>query len=197
MKIAFVIFDRMTTMDFVGIYDTLTRLKTMGYVPDLSWKICAQSEYVSDDRGLRIASTLHQHSLAGHDIVVVPGGLGTRTLQHETQFTDWLKTAESSPLIVSVCTGALLIGAAGFLKGRRATTHPNAYGELQPYCDTVVEERVVEDGNVITARGVTSAIDAGLYVVRRLEGADVETEIARQMDYPYRWETLQSSRSCP
>ena len=193
MKIAFVIFDRMTTMDFVGIYDTLTRLKSMGHVPDLSWDICARSEFVSDDRGLRIAATLQEQSLAGYDIVVVPGGLGTRTLQHEAHFTDWLKTAESSSLVVSVCTGALLIGAAGFLNGKRATTHPNAYEELRPYCDTVVKERVVEDGNVITARGVTSAIDAGLYVVRRLEGAEVEMEIARQMDYPYRWETLQNS----
>ena len=193
MKIAFVIFDRMTTLDFVGIYDTLTRLKSMGHVPDLTWDICARSEHVSDDRGLRIASTLHGKSLVDFDMLVVPGGLGTRTLQHDVEFTDWLKSAESSSLIVSVCTGALLIGAAGYLKGRRATTHPNAYEELQPYCDLVVKERVVEDGNVITARGVTSAIDAGLYVVRRLQGMDVEMQIARQMDYPYRWESLQNS----
>jgi cyclohexyl-isocyanide hydratase len=86
-----------------------------------------------------------------------------------------------------VCTGALLLGAAGFLKGRRATTHPNAYQELEPYCATVVRERVVDEGDVITARGVSSSIDAGLHIVEKLAGADSRTRVAAQMDYPYRW----------
>ena len=188
MKIAFVIFDQMTTMDFVGIYDCLTRLGTMKFVPDLSWEICARGEYVSDDRGLRVAATSDNQSLEGFDILVVPGGIGTRALQHDDDFTEWLRSGESSSLKVSVCTGALLMGAAGFLQGKRATTHPNAYQELEPYCAEVVPDRVVEDGNVITARGVTSSIDAGLYVVRRLEGEEVRSRIARQMDYPYRWQ---------
>ena len=88
---------------------------------------------------------------------------------------------------MSVCTGALLLGAAGFLRGRRATTHPNAYKELEPYCGTVVHDRVVDEGDVITARGVSSAIDAGLHVVQRIAGADARMRIAAQMDYPYRW----------
>ena len=188
MRIAFVIFDRMTTMDFVGIYDCLKRLKSMKFIPDLSWKICARSDYVSDDRGLRVASTCRNQSLDGYDILVIPGGFGTRALQHDSDFTEWLRSGESSSLKVSVCTGALLMGAAGFLQGKRATTHPNAYGELEPYCKEVVSDRVVEDGDVITARGVTSSIDAGLYVVHRLEGEDVRSSIARQMDYPYEWE---------
>lgn len=188
MKIAFVIFDQMTTMDFVGIYDCLTRLRTMKFAPDLSWEICARSDYVSDDRGLRVASTSKNQSLDGYDILVVPGGFGTRALQHDGDFTQWLQTGASSSLKVSVCTGALLLGAAGFLQGKRATTHPNAYEELEPYCEKVVPDRVVEDGNVITARGVTSSIDAGLYVVRRLEGEHVRSKIALQMDYPYEWQ---------
>ncbi len=191
MKIAFLIFDRMTTMDFIGIYDCITRLKSMGFIPDLSWEICAQSDYVSDDHGLRIASTCRNQSLEGYDILVVPGGFGTRALQHDGEFTEWLQSGESSSLKVSVCTGALLMGAAGFLKGKRATTHPNAYKELEPYCKKVVTERVVEDGEIITARGVTSSIDAGLYVVRRLKGEDVRLKVARQMDYPYEWEAME------
>jgi cyclohexyl-isocyanide hydratase len=188
MKIAFVVFDRMTTLDFVGIYDCLTRLKSMEFVPELSWEICARSDYVSDDRGLRVASTCRNQSLGGYDILVVPGGFGTRALQHDGDFTQWLRSGESSSLKISVCTGALLMGAAGFLEGKRATTHPNAYEELEPYCKEVVSDRVIEDGDVITARGVTSSIDAGLYVVRRLEGEDVRSRIARQMDYPYEWQ---------
>lgn len=87
---------------------------------------------------------------------------------------------------VSVCTGALLLGAAGFLQGMRATTHPNAYKELEQYCADVVDERIVDSGNIITARGVTSSIDLGLYVVERLAGIDARNRIAAQMDYPYK-----------
>ena len=195
MKVAFVVFDGMTMLDFVGIYDCITRLKSMGFIPTLSWEICALSEGVSDDHGLRIASTWTAGSLEGFDILVVPGGLGTRKLQHDGDFTEWLQSGESASLKVSVCTGALLMGAAGFLTGRRATTHPNAYVELEPYCREVVRERVVEDGNIITARGVTSSIDAGLYVVSRLEGEEVRVKIARQMDYPYDWKALEPQAS--
>jgi transcriptional regulator GlxA family with amidase domain len=72
------------------------------------------------------------------------------------------------PLKVSVCTGALLLGAAGFLQGRRAITHPAAYEELEPYCGEVARERVVDEGDIVTARGVSSAIDMGLHLVQRL-----------------------------
>jgi transcriptional regulator GlxA family with amidase domain len=187
MKIAFVVFDGMTALDFVGIYDCLTRLKSMGFTPGLSWDICARSDFIADDRGLRLSVPCRARSLEGYDLLVVPGGFATRALQHDEEFNEWLKSAKSTPLKVSVCTGALLMGAAGFLKGKRATTHPNAYKELESYCETVVSERVVEDGDVITARGVSSSIDAGLYVIRRLKGEDVRSQVARQMDYPYQW----------
>ncbi len=191
MKVAFVVFDGMTVLDFVGIYDCITRLKSMGFMPSLTWEICALSDHVSDDHGLRIASTWTRRRLETFDMVVVPGGFGTRKLQHDGEFSEWLQSGESASLKVSVCTGALLMGAAGFLTGRRATTHPSAYAELEPYCREVVFERVVEDGDIITARGVTSSIDAGLYVVNRLEGEEVCRKIARQMDYPYDWKTLE------
>ena len=80
---------------------------------------------------------------------------------------------------------ALLLGAAGFLRGRRATTHPSAYKELEPYCAEVVRERVVDEGDVITAGGVSASIDLGLHLVKRLAGADARQRVAAQMDYPY------------
>ena len=72
--------------------------------------------------------------LDGYDLVFVPGGMGTRALQHDREFIDWLKTAAPVKLKISVCTGALLLGAAGFLRGKKATTHPSAPKELEPYC---------------------------------------------------------------
>jgi len=185
MKIAFVIFNGLTTLDFIAIYDPLTRLKTMGFLPDLAWDICAPTDLVKDDRGLVMVPTTIQEPLQSYDVLVVPGGFRTRTLMHDKNFVEWIKTAGPCKLKVSVCTGALLLGAAGFLKDKRATTHPSAFQELKPFCRTVLENRIVDEGNLITAGGVSSGIDAGLYVVEKLAGVETKKKIARQMDYPY------------
>jgi len=185
MKIAFVVFNGLTTLDFIGIYDPLTRLKTMGFMPDLEWDICAFTDIVKDDRGLVMIPTAIQEPLQSYEVLVVPGGYGTRTLIHDKNFVEWIKTAGPCKLKVSVCTGALLLGAAGFLKDKRATTHPSAFQELKPFCRTVLENRIVDEGNLITAGGVSSGIDAGLYVVEKLAGVETKKKIARQMDYPY------------
>jgi transcriptional regulator GlxA family with amidase domain len=187
MKAAFIVFDRMTSLDFIGFYDPVTRLKSMKIMDDFDWRICASAETIVDDRGLRIAANSVGEPLNSYDMVFVPGGIGTRTLRNEGAFVDWLKTAGSARLKVSVCTGALLLGAAGFLRGRRATTHPTAYKELEPYCGSVVQDRVVDEGDIVTAGGVSSAIDAGLHIVQKLAGAEARARIAAQMDYPYRW----------
>jgi cyclohexyl-isocyanide hydratase len=98
---------------------------------------------------------------------------------------EWLRSAGPVGLKTSVCTGALLLGAAGFLNGKKATTHPGALKELEPYCASVLKGRVVDDGNVITAGGVAASLDLGLHVVERLAGAEARARIAAQMDYPY------------
>jgi len=188
MKAAFIVFERMTSLDFVGFFDPVTRLKTMNIVDHFQWHICSTTQNVADDRGLRIGVDSVAESLDAYDLVFVPGGFGTRSLQHDRDFVEWLKTAGPARLKVSVCTGALLLGAAGFLRGRRATTHPNAYRELQAYCGEVVQERVVDEGDIVTARGVSSAIDLGLHVVQRIAGVEARERIAAQMDYPYRWQ---------
>ena len=185
MKTAFIIFDQMTALDLIGVYDPLTRLKSMNFVPEFNWQICAFTEEVSDDKGLRFAPDTVAVSLSEYDMIVVPGGFGTRSLQHDKAFMDWLRSADPVKLKTSVCTGALLLGSAGFLTGKRATTHPNAFNELKPYCDAVVDQRVVDEGGVVTARGVTSSIDLGLHLVERLAGSEARVGIAKQMDYPY------------
>ncbi|NWG04633.1 MAG: DJ-1/PfpI family protein, partial [Syntrophaceae bacterium] len=115
-----------------------------------------------------------------------PGGFGTRALQHDKAFMEWLRSAGPVKLKTSVCTGALLLGSAGFLAGKRATTHPNAFEELKPYCaNVVIDQRIVDEGEVVTAQGVTSSIDLGLYLVERMVGREARNRIAKQMDYPY------------
>ena len=185
MKVAFIIFNQMTALDLIGFYDPLTRLKSMNILPDIEWDICSFTEEVTDDKGLRFYPNKVGEPLNLYDLIFVPGGFGTRTLQFDNGFMDWLKTASSAKLKVSVCTGALLLGSVGFLAGKRATTHPSAFGELAPYCEIVVDQRVVDEGDVVTGRGVSSSIDLGLFLVERLAGVDARIRISKQIDYPY------------
>jgi len=183
LRIAFIIYDGMTSLDFIGVYDPITRLRTMGFMPDLVWEICAHSKGVYDSTGLRFTATKAGEPLHGYDMVVMPGGFGSRKLLDDEKFIGWLRTAAPCRFKVSVCTGALLLGAAGFLKGKKATTHRGAFNELERFCDKVVDERIVDEGDVITARGVTSSIDLGLYLCEKLGGAEAKERIRQQMDY--------------
>ncbi|MCC6968379.1 MAG: DJ-1/PfpI family protein [Nitrospira sp.] len=185
MKTALVIFNNMTFLDFVGFYDPVTRLRSMQVMPDFEWTICALDQTVTDDRGVKIEAASVGKPLGEYDLLFVPGGIGTRSLQKDRAFIEWLRSFPATGLAVSVCTGALLLGATGLLKGKRATTHPSALKDLAPYCQEVVNQRIVDEGNVITAGGVAASIDLGLYVVERLAGPDTRARIATQMDYPY------------
>jgi transcriptional regulator GlxA family with amidase domain len=185
LSMAFVIYDGMTALDFIGAYDPLTRLSTMNLMPDVTWHVCATTTTVRDGAGLRFVPDLVAEPLSGYDLVFVPGGFGTRALMDDTEFISWIKTAADAPLLTSVCTGSLLLGAAGLLTDVRATTHPTAYEQLRPFCRDVVDERIVDEGRIITGRGVTSSIDLGLYLVEKLAGREIRQRIKRQMDYPY------------
>ena len=145
MKVAFVIYNNMTALDFIGVYDPVIRLQTMGFFPDLTWEICADTEVASDSARLSFLSTQVKPSLQEFDWVIVPGDITALVYQltRDRTFIDWLKTAASNPLVASVCTGSLLLGAAGFLKDKAATTHPNAFNELKEFCGNVDDRRVV------------------------------------------------------
>ncbi|PRX22467.1 cyclohexyl-isocyanide hydratase [Orenia metallireducens] len=184
MKVAFVIFKGMTALDLIGIYDPLVRLKTMGFIPELEWEICSYSQQeINEFTGLKFTATKTAVDLSNFDLVIIPGGFGTRTLIKDTNFLEWIKTAKGCDLIVSVCTGSLLLGAAGLLQDKKATTHPNAFTELEGYCQEVLCQRIIDEGNIITARGVTSSIDLGLYLCEKLAGYEVKEKIRKQMDY--------------
>lgn len=182
MDVAFVVFDDMTALDFVGAFDPVTRLSTMGYA-DVEWSICGRTGAATATAGLRVDVDETPDSLAAFDLVVVPGGAGARRLEDDDAFVEWVATAAGADVVASVCTGALLLGAAGLLAGRRATTHPRAYDRLADYC-TVVDDRVVDEGDVVTARGVSSSLDLGLHLVERFADPTVRAEIAARMDYP-------------
>jgi cyclohexyl-isocyanide hydratase len=183
MSIAFILFDGITALDFVGVYDPIARLRTMGYLPELNWDFCAfERTQIQDSGGLQI-TTIAPANLEHYDWVIVPGGMGTRALQHDSRFITWLRTAADVPNLASVCTGSLLLGAAGFLRGKRATTHFDEYDTLAAYTDQVRTDRIVEDGNLITAGAVTSSLDLGLYIFRKLAGDEARLAVAERMGY--------------
>src|SRR5438105_15332707 len=119
MRVAFVMYDGMTTLDFIGVYDPMTRLKTMGFVDDFAWDVCARGPAVVDGTGLHLLPSRVGGSLGAYDMVIVPGGRASRQLVDDAEFVRWLRTAEPCRWKVSVCSGALLLGAAGFLAGKR------------------------------------------------------------------------------
>ncbi|MFT5110984.1 MAG: transcriptional regulator GlxA family with amidase domain [Parasphingorhabdus sp.] len=165
MKVAFVVYDNMTSLDFIGIYDPLTRIKSMGFDTSFNWKVCALTPKVTDDRGLGILVDCVGESLEKYDLLIMPGGPGAVSLQDDEIFIRWIKTANSVPIKASVCSGSLILASANFLQGRIATTHPGVREMLSDKGVKTSSDRIVEDDNVITAAGVTAAIDLGLYIV--------------------------------
>ena len=185
-RIAFIAFEGMTLLDLVGVYDPLSRIASMGFDVTASCEIVGASDgtlraWAGD--GAVLTVTRARPPLSEFDMVVVPGGPATRALVKDASLIAWLASFPANRLLSSVCTGSLLLGAAGRLRGKRATTHASAMGELAAYGANAVSERVVDEGQVVTAGGVTSGLHLGLHLVRRLEGDEVAQRIAKQMEW--------------
>jgi transcriptional regulator GlxA family with amidase domain len=181
LNIAFGLYPGFTALDFIGPYQVLSN------VPGATVLVCAEAPgTVSDDNGLLHLQVEHGFADAPTpDVLVLPGGPGTRVAAAaEGPIIDWIKTAhESTTWTASVCTGALLLGAAGLLQGLRATTHWLSYDELAGYGATPTEERVVFEGKIVTAAGVSSGIDLALTLVDRIYGPELSQAIQLGIEY--------------
>lgn len=183
-RIAFLVFPRLTFLDFVGAYDALRRVATMAVDPAVTHRIIGTEAEIADETGLVMTPDSVYEDLTPFDLLYVPGGLGARLLMDDRRLIDYLRTWGAERPLASVCTGALLLGRAGYLRDRRATTHHRAYDLLRPFCrEVVTDRRVVDEGQVVTAGGVASALDLGLYLVEKFWGADARVKIAAQMEY--------------
>ena len=180
MNIAIPIYDRFTALDAVGPYEVLSRL------PGATVHFLAKQPgpQRTETRMLLLSADRAFDELPTPEVIVVPGGYGTRQLLSDETILGWLRAAhESSQWTTSVCTGALLLGAAGLLAGRRATTHWLAYHHLRRHGADVTEERVVFDGKVVTAAGVSAGIDLALTLAARLQGPEVAQAIQLGIEY--------------
>jgi cyclohexyl-isocyanide hydratase len=184
-KFAVVGFARMTLLDLVGVLDPLGRIVTMDVDRDASIEVVSATEEPWSGFGADFSAKRVRPPLEDFDVLVVAGGPETRALENDPKVVDWLRAFPESRMAASVCTGALLLGAAGRLRGKRATTHHASLDLLAKHGATAVPRtRVVRDGQLMTAGGVTSAMDLGLAIVEWLYGDEARARIAARMEYP-------------
>jgi transcriptional regulator GlxA family with amidase domain len=184
MKVLFALFKDITFLDFFGCYEVLYKVNTMNIDKDLIIDFSFQSEEIKDRNQFTIKATKILPDLKPYDVLIVPGGKGTRELVNNKEYINYLKGWDKDKLLIGICTGALLIGKAGFLKDKVATTHYKNFDLLAEYCDNIVHKKLVQDDLVITTGAVTSSIDAGLYFVERYYGFENCKKIMDQIDYP-------------
>jgi transcriptional regulator GlxA family with amidase domain len=180
MQIAIPLFDRLTALDAVGPYEVLSRLPgaTVNFVA------AERGVFRTDTRMLGLTADLSFDELPAPDVVLVPGGAGTRELMTDEPTLDWVRRAhEGSRYTTSVCTGALVLAAAGVLDGLEATTHWLYTDLLERFGARPVSRRVVEQGKVITAAGVSAGIDMALVLAERIAGTEVAQAIQLGIEY--------------
>jgi transcriptional regulator GlxA family with amidase domain len=180
MDIAIPIFDRITALDAIGPYEVLSRLPGAR----IRWVAMTPGHYKTDNRQLTLVADEPLSAVPHPEIIMVPGGFGTRSLMTPNPLLDWLRTAhETSQWTTSVCTGSLLLGAAGLLKGLEATTHWAALDTLRELGAKPTLKRVVEQGKIITAAGVSSGIDMALTLAARIAGDEFAQSIQLGIEY--------------
>ena len=180
MQIAIPLFDRFTALDAVGPYEVLSR------IPEAHVHFVAAEPGVfrTDTRMLGLEAERSFADVPTPDIVLVPGGIGSRTALADETLLSWVRGAhEQSRYTTSVCTGALILGAAGVLDGLEATTHWQSMDHLERLGARPVQRRYVEQGKVITAAGVSAGIDMALKLAEKLAGPDVAQAIQLGIEY--------------
>ncbi len=182
MQIAIPLFDGLTALDAVGPYEVLQRLPGA----DVVFVAQEPGPKRTDGAVLALVADRSLSQVPAPEILLVPGGHGTRALAADPDgaLVAWIRTAhESSEWTTSVCTGSLLLGAAGVLRGLRATSHWMALDQLREYGAEPTPERVVEEGKVVTAAGVSAGIDMALMLAARLAGDDIARAIQLSIEY--------------
>ncbi|SFO38120.1 MULTISPECIES: DJ-1/PfpI family protein [Actinomadura] len=181
MQIAIALFPKVTILDALGPYQFFSA------VPDAEVVVCAaQRGRLADAKGRLHIDVDHVfEDVPNPDVLLVPGGNITREMARQGDpVIDWIRsTHEHTTYTTSVCTGSLLLGAAGLLQGKKATTHWLAYDELRKYGAEPTEQRVVFQGKIVTGAGVSAGIDLALEVIARLSGAETAQSAQLLLEY--------------
>lgn len=182
--IAILLFPLVEELDFVGPWEVFTYLAAQRPETCTVVTVAEQPGEIRCAKGLRVIAEHGFASCPTPDLLVVPGGQGTRTEVDNPRVIDFIRRVANSAVATSVCTGAFLLAQAGLLAGRRATTHRRSMERLRAIEGiTVVEERWVDEGRVVTCSGISSGIDMSLYLVGRLWGAETARLVQKGIEY--------------
>jgi Transcriptional regulator containing an amidase domain and an AraC-type DNA-binding HTH domain len=180
MQIAILIFDKLTALDAIGPYEVLRSVP--GW--EVRFVAPAKGEVRTDSGALGLSADFALDEVTEPDIVLVPGGEGNRPLMEDERVLSWLRGVdERTKWTTSVCTGSLVLGAAGLLEGKRATSHWLFVEQLREFGADPVGGRFVEDGKTITAAGVSAGIDMALHLVGREAGPEVAQAVQLGIEY--------------
>lgn len=200
-NVAILIFDDVEVLDFAGPFEVFgVAGHSQNEKPFHVYTVAERIGTISARNGLNINPTYSLHNCPQPDILLVPGGYGTRREMHNPVIIDWIKDLYPRlELLLSVCTGALLLAKADLLEGLSATTHFGAYDllrEIAPGTTVCAGERWVDNGKIITSAGVSAGIDMSFYVVGKLLGAEVAVETARYTEYEH-WKPESATAATP
>jgi transcriptional regulator GlxA family with amidase domain len=198
--VAILVFDDVEVLDFCGPFEVFSVTgRNSDPKPFRVVLVARNAEPIVARNGLSVNPHQTFADFSGADVLLVPGGQGTRKIMNEAVFVDWVREqAVGAELVLSVCTGALVLAKAGLLDGLEATTHHGALELLRSVCPNLTvrsDVRFVDNGRVITSAGIAAGIDMSLHVVARLLGPEEAAETARHMEYPYARPDLASRAS--
>ena len=190
--VGILIFDGVEILDFCGPYEVFSVAGTRAENDDLTvCTVASRRVAVRTANGLVVQPDYAFDDCPEIDLLVVPGGQGTRALLSDASALSWIsRTCETAEIVLSVCTGALLLGKLGLLDGLDATTHYGSFQllrEIAPSVKVREDARYVDNGKFVVAAGVAAGIDASFYVVSRLFGEDAARRTAKHIEYP--WES--------
>lgn len=198
-NVAILMFDEVEVLDFAGPFEVFAVARYEdGTQPFNVYLVSEDGKRVNARNGLKVDVDYSIDNLLQPDILLIPGGMGTRPLMNNTKIIDWIKTQyEQVDHLLTVCTGSLVVAKTGLLAGLAATTHFGALDILtstEPTLELRADDRWVDNGKIVTSSGVSAGIDMALHMVERLLDKDFAIKTARYMQYEY-WEVGQFSTS--
>lgn len=187
-RVAILLFDDVEVLDFAGPFEVFSVTDELNaYTKFEVYTAAAAKKPVRTRNGLSVNPSYSLQDAPLPDILIVPGGDGTRPVLNQADVLEWVETcASQAGLVLSVCSGALVLAKAGLLEHLRATTHHQVFetlATLAPNTEIVKDQRFVDNGKVVTSGGISAGIDMSLYIVERLEGREIADKTAAYMEY--------------
>jgi len=191
VSIGILIFPQVEELDFVGPFEVLNYVNKIRPDSTKVQLIAEALEPIQAFNGMKIIPDTTLEKCSALDIVVIPGGKGRLTAMKSVAIKEFIQAQmKTAKYVTSVCTGAFLLAEAGLLTGKKATTYHTALSELESYSVQVISSKVVQDGKIITAGGVSSGLELGFYLLKELFGSSISQEVARKIEYDVDVNTL-------